>query len=506
MSLQTKIALSFTAVLLVAVLAFNVTLSIYLKEAAREDYRQGALRQLADIRQIVSVHYDRVYKLLNFLAEHPLLKQADASITRYVDSGELTMMTPSINGGIEQEIFELFELIGRTDGDLLFVYLGTEDGGYVQWPQTHASVYYDPRVRPWYQASAHLNGAVVHTEPYAYVDLLVHQLLGSISRSFTNQAGEHYGVVAVDFKSDTLSQLVQRIRIGHTGHGMIVHRSGTLLADALNPKNNLKPLEEIGYDDFLAAIQTEVETFQTHLNGVDYQVYQYPEDTAGWVFFGLVDVREIEQAAQTIRRIMFVVSLILLLISIPVSVVLAHALNRKVHQQQHQLNALVDTQKIKTQRQHWLSAAGMRLQQANNLPALIQVFFSYLHQMLHLMQGVMYVVGDEERLVLAGSFSCAEPPPLHLSLGEGLLGQCAIDQRLQVIEVDTERVAMIRSGLGDARPQAIVLAPILLNDSLLGVVELALLKAFDTDDQALFENLLALLALNIEIIGRNGST
>jgi len=38
-------------------------------------------------------------------------------------------MTPSGNGGIEQEIFKAFEHYGKTHPGTLYVYMATEDGG-----------------------------------------------------------------------------------------------------------------------------------------------------------------------------------------------------------------------------------------------------------------------------------------------------------------------------------------------------------------------------------------
>ncbi|CAK0762858.1 hypothetical protein CCP4SC76_3820001 [Gammaproteobacteria bacterium] len=88
--------------------------------------------------------------------------------------------------------------------------------------------------------------------------------------------------------------------------------------------------------------------------------------------------------------------------------------------------------------------------------------------------------------------------------GEGLLGQCAVERRMRTIEPPAEDYWNIRSGLGGTRPRTLVLIPILLNDQLLGAIELALLGAFSPEDQALLDAMTPMIAMNIEILGRLG--
>jgi hypothetical protein len=65
---------------------------------------------------------------------------------------------------------------------------------------------------------------------------------------------------------------------------------------------------------------------------------------------------------------------------------------------------------------------------------------------------------------------------------------------------------MIRSGLGETRPACVLLAPILLGEALLGVVEVAMLHTPSPAEQTALEELVGLLAMNIEIIHRSVPT
>jgi PAS domain S-box-containing protein len=84
-----------------------------------------------------------------------------------------------------------------------------------------------------------------------------------------------------------------------------------------------------------------------------------------------------------------------------------------------------------------------------------------------------------------------------------LLGQCLLEGNLRVVEAPDERFWRISSGTGETSPKALILAPLILQGKILGIVEIALLK---TPDQALcdqLQELSTLFAMSLEILSRN---
>jgi PAS domain S-box-containing protein len=173
-----------------------------------------------------------------------------------------------------------------------------------------------------------------------------------------------------------------------------------------------------------------------------------------------------------------------------------------------QLAAYSREQQAGAERKSRLAAAALKLQRSIDPTQLVQTYLAEAHSLLGALQGVVYVLdaGSGATLRIAGSYACAEALPETLAVGEGLLGQCAAERRLRVLATAADGFAAIRSGLGETRPAAILLAPILLNENLLGVAEIALLRSPDAEDQAQFEEMTALLAMNLEIIGRSAHT
>jgi PAS domain S-box-containing protein len=151
--------------------------------------------------------------------------------------------------------------------------------------------------------------------------------------------------------------------------------------------------------------------------------------------------------------------------------------------------------------------ATLHFQRASSLPALIQAFLEEAHTLFGALQGVVYIHSDEEDLLtLAGSYACSDPPAATLTPGDGLLGQCAVERTIRTIAVAPEGFATIRSGLGETRPACVIMAPLIVNDKLLGVAEIALLHDLNSSELATFEELLGLLAMNIGIVRRSSHT
>jgi PAS domain S-box-containing protein len=88
-------------------------------------------------------------------------------------------------------------------------------------------------------------------------------------------------------------------------------------------------------------------------------------------------------------------------------------------------------------------------------------------------------------------------------LGQGLVGQCARERRLIVLSDLPPDYLHIVSGVGSATPNQTVVVPILAKDSLLGVLEIATFRPFSARKQRLFDEVLPIVAMNLEILQRN---
>ncbi|MDZ5471630.1 ATP-binding protein [Bacillus sp. 31A1R] len=92
--------------------------------------------------------------------------------------------------------------------------------------------------------------------------------------------------------------------------------------------------------------------------------------------------------------------------------------------------------------------------------------------------------------------------PIELQLGEGLVGQCAVDHQIKILEDVPSDYIKISSSLGDSKPRNIIILPIILDDELLGVIELAGINTFSELQMNLLEQTSVHLGTSINRIQR----
>ena len=124
----------------------------------------------------------------------------------------------------------------------LYIYMGNEQGGYIQWPEGEVTANYDPRVRPWYKTGKAANGKTVRTNAYYWAadDMVIVSTVKAIK-----QAGEFIGVQGMDVSLQGLTDIIANIKLGETGYLMLIEDSGNVLVDVKNADYRFKQLSQI---------------------------------------------------------------------------------------------------------------------------------------------------------------------------------------------------------------------------------------------------------------------
>ncbi|BAZ02599.1 multi-sensor hybrid histidine kinase [Tolypothrix tenuis PCC 7101] len=138
--------------------------------------------------------------------------------------------------------------------------------------------------------------------------------------------------------------------------------------------------------------------------------------------------------------------------------------------------------------QNWLKSnladLSNSLQGRRNLANVTQLILSRLATLVGAQQGVFYVVDSVENqpvMKLLSSYAYNERKNLanQFHLGEGLVGQCALEkQRILLTQVPNDYIR-ISSGLGEAPPLNIIVLPVLFEDQVVAVIELASFQTFN---------------------------
>ena len=175
------------------------------------------------------------------------------------------------------------------------------------------------------------------------------------------------------------------------------------------------------------------------------------------------------------------------------------------------INTMIDNLRLTTERnteQDWLKTnlarfTGM-LQGQRDLATVGRMLLSELAPLVNAQQGVMYQMETEEAAELALLSAFADDGDnghnRKLRIGEGLVGQVAAEKRRMLITNLPENTVPIRSGLFQARPRNVIVLPVLFEDRVKAVIELASLSSFTASHLAFLEQLTASIGIVLNSI------
>jgi signal transduction histidine kinase/HAMP domain-containing protein/CheY-like chemotaxis protein len=165
--------------------------------------------------------------------------------------------------------------------------------------------------------------------------------------------------------------------------------------------------------------------------------------------------------------------------------------------------------------QDWLKTNLARfvgiMQGQRNLQALTDQLLNELTPVVGAQHGAFYLAEREDEqtlLKLTSTYAYLRRKGLssRFALGEGLVGQCALERKPIVITDVPEDYVAIGSGLGSAAPRSIAVMPIFFEEQVRGVIELASFHEFSTIQISFLEQLMLNIGLAINLIGTSMRT
>jgi HAMP domain-containing protein/CheY-like chemotaxis protein/signal transduction histidine kinase len=176
------------------------------------------------------------------------------------------------------------------------------------------------------------------------------------------------------------------------------------------------------------------------------------------------------------------------------------------------INTMINNLRLTTERnteQDWLKTnlarfTGM-LQGQRDLGTVGRMLLSELAPLVNAQLGVIYQMESEDSgsLVLLSAFAgdAQDGHLRRLKLGEGLVGQCVLEKRRMLIsDLPLDRTITVRSGLVEAVPRNVIVLPILFEDRVKAVIELASLSVFTASQLAFLEQLTASIGIVLNSI------
>lgn len=153
------------------------------------------------------------------------------------------------------------------------------------------------------------------------------------------------------------------------------------------------------------------------------------------------------------------------------------------------------------------------LRSHNNLEELGDEVVAYVTQKINAIQGAFYVVNDEDKdntfIEMKASYAYNKKKHLkgQFKFAEGLVGQSAIEQdTILRTEIPYDYVSVTSGLLGDQRPEALLIVPLITNEQVYGVLEFAGFEKFSARDVKFVEEISLIIARTVFNIKVNEKT
>lgn len=275
-SLRTKIMavsilMSLLASLLVGVLSYKKA-SITL----RDEFEASSTQIVTQIESNVELYLTRFDLVLSALGDSANFKEYSI-----VD---------------EPFALDLLKAAQTANSDILDIFYATVDGKFAIYPNMNLPADYDPKERPWYEASVQEPLKVKITGPFK--DLVTGDTVIAISKGVFGHDGKLRGIIALNCKVETLVNSIADARIGTGGYvfiadpvgNIIAHKDRTIIGTDAASKIDIwskAKIETVGFSEY-------------NYKGVaKYGVWSTNEDT-GWKVVGAIDQSELTSKTSTI--------------------------------------------------------------------------------------------------------------------------------------------------------------------------------------------------------------
>ncbi len=168
----------------------------------------------------------------------------------------------------------------------------------------------------------------------------------------------------------------------------------------------------------------------------------------------------------------------------------------------------------KNREQDWLKTnlakfSGM-MQSQKNLESVSSMIMSELTPLVQASHGAFFVMDDVEgktlRLLATYAYKERKHVANRFRLGEGVVGQAALEKKAILLTRVPHDYIQVTSGLGEAPPLNLIVLPVLFEDEVRAVIELASFEPFSPIHRLFLEQLTESIGVVLNMIGANMRT
>lgn len=213
---------SFLSVLLVVTISNVIVRNDTLKEFEASSYTDAEL-----VETVISNFFAGAVSTTKELAQMAELQETTGTLTfNHTIQSKISFALTALPQ-LERRIADYFGNAQRAHEGYEIVYYGSNTGGFILSSDIALPAGYDPRQRPWYKdAVASSTGSAI-SKAYQSADGMP---VASTMTVVRGKNGEVLGVVALDLRLTMLVNKMKELKLGESGHVLLLENDGTVLA------------------------------------------------------------------------------------------------------------------------------------------------------------------------------------------------------------------------------------------------------------------------------------
>ena len=247
---------------------------------------------------------DDIREEVNMLASMDSVMNAKHNLQSYIRYDRKTFRYQP--GNVEKEIETQFRLLKISHEAVNFVFFGTDDGGYMEYPRFQPTQAYEPRMRPWYQDSLY-SGDIRISEPY--LTKVTNEMVVSFTKRIRTgeEESEGVGVLGVTVDLFDLTTSINNTKVGDSGYILLMSPKHKFLVSPYHPEWIMKTPDEMGFSSFKSLGSEEEMVFESRLDNVDCVLNVVTSAESGWHIVSVVEKDEILHRARTVTDILLMI-------------------------------------------------------------------------------------------------------------------------------------------------------------------------------------------------------
>jgi diguanylate cyclase (GGDEF)-like protein/PAS domain S-box-containing protein len=326
-TVREKLIISFLLVAMVPLLLLGFSTYLQMANSLKTEMIFTSSNQMIQLDHLITHMLKGIKEDNQMLSTHPVVTQGESAAPIYADAQvDIPISYQEPGDNIDHRIFAEFERYAKYHMDVAYVYMGTESGGYIQWPLTEVrKAGYDPRKRSWYQQSIKNPDQIMISEPYQ--SFLGDNFIISTTNPIRDENGKIIGVMGIDVSLQQLSRIIEDCNIGNSSYVFMFTKEGIILAHpdkGMHFQNisalameEARSLDEnsgkMSFSDFYKLLHEPEGFLETTINGKKVFVNFKTSSATGWKIATVIDESVLITKNQHVALVTSVIILLLIL-------------------------------------------------------------------------------------------------------------------------------------------------------------------------------------------------